>query len=151
MYINLYKAFVFGALNDGVVERTFEQFRHSRNNIYSHVAGYAGLWNGVIARATPWMASANALDAQPTALEDTVFQYSFHHVLRTGGSIAAGGGRKGRDASSVEIYGEQCRLPKENRERCFVGVHSCNCFSIFCTAFCMAAVMSACERCSLSI
>ena len=109
------------------------------------------LRNGVVTRAAPWMASANAFDAQPTALEDAVFQHRLHHVLRAGGGEAAGGGRKGRDAGPVEIYREQCSLPQEDLERGFIRVHSCNCFSIFCMAFCMAAVMSACERCSLSI
>lgn len=109
------------------------------------------LRNGVVTRAAPWMAPANALDAQPTALEDSVFQYGLHHVLRAGGGESAGGGRKGRDAGPVEKYREQCHLPQENRERGFSRFHSCNCFSIFRIAFCMAAVMSACERRSLSI
>ena len=62
------------------------------------------LRNGVVTRAAPWMASANALDAQPTALEDSVFQHRLHHVLRAGGGEAAGWGSVWGDAVLIEQY-----------------------------------------------
>ena len=68
------------------------------------------LWHGVITGATPGMAAQDALDAQPTAFEDTVFEYGFHHILAASRRVAAGRRCKRRDEHAVEIDRYQKQL-----------------------------------------
>ena len=61
------------------------------------------LWNGVVAGAAPGVAAEDALDAEPGAFEDTVFEHRLHHILAAGRCISAGGRRQRRNEHPVEI------------------------------------------------
>ena len=60
------------------------------------------------------MATADSFDAEPTAFENAVFEYSFDHVLAAGGRVTAGGRRQGRDKGSVEIDREKENFSNES-------------------------------------
>ena len=49
------------------------------------------------------MATADALDTEPAAFENTMFEDRLDHVLAAGGCIAARGRRQRRDEDPVEI------------------------------------------------
>ena len=68
-------------------------------------------WHRVVTTATPRMATKDATHGKPSATERTVLFYRLLGILRTGGRVAACGGREWRDASSVECYERQhhCR------------------------------------------
>jgi hypothetical protein len=53
------------------------------------------------------MAAQDALDAQPSAFEDAVFEDGFHHILTAGWRIAAGWRGKRRDEDTVKINGDK--------------------------------------------
>ena len=50
------------------------------------------------------MATQDALDAEPAAFEDPVFEYGLHHILTACRRIAAGGRGERRDEDTVEIH-----------------------------------------------
>ena len=52
------------------------------------------------------MATADALDTEPAAFENTMFEDRLDHVLAAGGRIAARGRRQRRDEDPVEIDGK---------------------------------------------
>ena len=52
------------------------------------------------------MATANALDGEPKALEGTVFADGFHGILAASGRKAASRRREGRNASLIEANGQ---------------------------------------------
>ena len=60
------------------------------------------------------MAAQDALDAQPAAFEDPVFEDGLHHILATGRGIAAGRRSQRRDEDPVEINGEKEKLSDES-------------------------------------
>ena len=64
----------------------------------------------IVAGTAPWMAAQDALDAQPAAFEDAVFEHGFHHILAARRRIAAGRRRERRDENPVEIDGQQKSL-----------------------------------------
>ena len=68
------------------------------------------LWHGVVAGTAPRMAAQDALDAQPAAFEDPVFQDGFDHILAACRRISAGRWRKRRDEDAVEINRQQKRF-----------------------------------------
>ena len=66
----------------------------------------------IVAGTAPWMAAQDALDAQPAAFEDTVFEHSLHHVLTAGRRVAAGRRGERRDKDPIEVDRDQEDLPQ---------------------------------------
>ena len=60
------------------------------------------------------MATADSFDAEPTAFENAVFEYSFDHVLAASGRVTAGGRRQGRDKGAVDIDREEENFSNES-------------------------------------
>lgn len=60
------------------------------------------------------MATEDTLDAQPAALENTILEHRFDHILATRGRKAARRRRQGRDERPVEIDGEQKNLAQHD-------------------------------------
>ena len=56
------------------------------------------------------MATKDALDAEPSAFENTVLEHRFDHRLAAGGREAAGRRRERRDEDTVEIDRQQKSL-----------------------------------------
>jgi len=56
------------------------------------------------------MAAKDALDTQPSALKNTVFEYRFHHVLTAGRCIATRRRSQRRDEDPIEIDREEEKL-----------------------------------------
>ena len=69
---------------------------------------------GVIAGATPRMATEDTFDAEPSAFEGSVLENRFHHVLAAGRRITARRRCQGRDKDPVEIDGEKEKLSDES-------------------------------------
>lgn len=60
------------------------------------------LWHGVVATASPGVASAYTLDGKQYALNGAMLTQSLDGILRACGRKAAAGGQKRRDARSVK-------------------------------------------------
>ena len=60
------------------------------------------------------MATADALDTEPAAFENTMFEDRLDHVLAAGGCIAARGRRQRRDEDPVEIDRKEENFSNEN-------------------------------------
>jgi len=60
------------------------------------------------------MTAEDALDAEPTAFEDTVFEDRFNHVLTACRGIATGRRCKRRDENPIEIDGDEEDFSYEN-------------------------------------
>jgi hypothetical protein len=46
-------------------------------------------WNGVIAAASPWMASRNSFKPEPQSLKNSMNPKRLNHIMRTGRFITA--------------------------------------------------------------
>ena len=77
----------------------------------------------IVTGAAPWVTTADAFDAEPTAFEDTVFEDGFHHVLAARRCVSARGRREGRDEDAVEINRQQKRLPYDCSDIFFRDLH----------------------------
>ena len=60
------------------------------------------------------MTAEDALDAQPAALENTVFEDGFDHVLAACGREAAGRRRQRRNEDAVKIHRQEEQFPDED-------------------------------------
>ena len=60
------------------------------------------------------MTSEDAFHAEPTALEDAVFEHRLDHVLATSGRVAAGRRGQWRNEHPVKIDREQKHFPNES-------------------------------------
>ena len=68
------------------------------------------LGHGVVAGATPRMATKYTFDTEPSAFEGSVLENRFNHVLTAGRRITARRRRQRRDKDPVEIDGEKEKL-----------------------------------------
>ena len=60
------------------------------------------------------MTTADTLDAEPAAFENTVLEDSFYHVLAARGREAAGRRRQRRNEDAVEIDRQEEQFPDED-------------------------------------
>ena len=61
---------------------------------------------GVVAAASPGVATADAAKGEPEALDNPLFLQCLNGIGGTGGSVAAHGGKEGGDEPLIETDGE---------------------------------------------
>ena len=77
----------------------------------------------IVAGTAPGMAAQDALDAQPAAFEDTVFEDSFHHILTASRRIATGRRGKRRDKNPIKVHRYQEYLSYDCSDIFFSDLH----------------------------
>jgi len=80
----------------------FALFSQNKESIFSIFVWR--LWNGVIAAASPRIATQNTLYGKKRPFEDTVFLQGFYCILRTSGCEATCRRGMHRDSSLIKAY-----------------------------------------------
>lgn len=70
-------------------------------------------WNWIIAGAAPRMATRYSFCRKPSAFQQTVGLQRLYGVMRTGGRVAAGIGRKGRNKILIPFDNQNKRICKD--------------------------------------